>query len=247
MTPKILFLDIETTPNLGYFWGLWDQNIGLNQLVEATRVLSVAWKWRDEKQVHFQRRYPELIDAIWRALEEADWVVHYNGTSFDIPHLNREFQALGLSPPAPYKQIDLLTAVRKQFKFPSNKLEYISQALSLEGKIKHEGFGLWLKCMEDDPAAWKRMQKYNKRDVTLLEELYNEILPWIPNHPNGNLYTGFSATPDGCPRCGSFERTKRGFSYTSVSKFQQYQCSDCLGYYRDTHRYDHTDMTGAAL
>ena len=27
---KCLVLDIETAPNLGYIWGLWDQNIGIN-------------------------------------------------------------------------------------------------------------------------------------------------------------------------------------------------------------------------
>jgi uncharacterized protein YprB with RNaseH-like and TPR domain len=98
-----------------------------------------------------------------------------------VPHLNREFVLAGLEPPAPYQQIDLLTAVRKQFKFPSNKLEYVLTTLGLAGKKKHEGHELWIKCMANDPKAWRTMTAYNKRDVRALEDLYYRIKPWIPN------------------------------------------------------------------
>ena len=38
--PRLLVLDIETFPNLGYHWGLWQQNIGaMDQLVQPGRML----------------------------------------------------------------------------------------------------------------------------------------------------------------------------------------------------------------
>ena len=36
------------------------------------------------------------------------------------------------------------------------------------------------------------MEKYNRQDVTLLEELYAVLQPWIPNHPHRGLYDGHS-------------------------------------------------------
>lgn len=33
-SPKILILDIETSPILGYVWSLWENNLALNQVKE---------------------------------------------------------------------------------------------------------------------------------------------------------------------------------------------------------------------
>jgi hypothetical protein len=35
--PKVLLFDIETTPLVTYTWGLWDQTIGLNQVLDGTK------------------------------------------------------------------------------------------------------------------------------------------------------------------------------------------------------------------
>src|SRR6185503_1772817 len=96
------------------------------------------------------------------------------------------------------KQIDLKLAVAKRFKFTSNKLQFVSEVLGLEGKEEHEGFPLWSKVMAGDTDAQRRMESYNKRDVELLTEVYEVLLPWIPGHPHRSLYSGLG----GCPDCG---------------------------------------------
>ena len=75
-------------------------------------------------------------------LSEADVVVHYNGDKFDLPHLNREFVESGLGPPAPYASIDLLKTVKRKFRFPSNKLDYVVQKLRLGAKVSTGGYDL---------------------------------------------------------------------------------------------------------
>lgn len=50
---KILLLDIETSPNVAHVWGLWQQNVGTNQLLEASEVMCWAAKWYGEKDVAF--------------------------------------------------------------------------------------------------------------------------------------------------------------------------------------------------
>jgi hypothetical protein len=160
-------------------------------------------------------------------LDEADVVMHYYGSRFDIPTLNKEFVMHGMTPPAPYKEIDLLNTVKNKFKFTSNKLDYVCQKLGL-GKKHDTDFQLWVDCMNKDPKAWKIMERYNRQDVLLLEKLYDRLRPWIKGHANHSLYEAALV----CPNCASASITKRGFHYTSTSKYQRYNCRGCGNWFR---------------
>lgn len=224
---KILLLDIESSPNTAHVWGLWQQNVSLNQLMESSYVLCYAAKWLGEKEMFFdsvhQSKPKKMLKGIHGLLNDADAVIHYNGSKFDIPTLNKEFLLHSFNPPSPYRQIDLLRTVRSNFRFPSNKLDYVAQRLGLGKKQEHEGHELWVKCMNGDKDAWKRMEKYNIQDVVLLENLYNSLLPWIKSHPNHNLFQ------DGhvCPTCASTALQKRGTSISGTGTYQRYQCKGC--------------------
>jgi len=224
---KILLLDIETSPNSVHVWGLWQQNVSINQIMESSRVLCWSAKWLGEKPIFFdsvnKSKEKDMLKKIHALISEADAVVHYNGTRFDMPTLNKEFLLNGMTPPSPYKQIDLLRTMKSQFRFPSNKLDYVAQRLGLGAKTKHSGHELWVKCMNNDVASWKVMEKYNKQDVVLLEKVYEKILPWIKQHPNMNMYTeGYV-----CPTCSSSKIQRRGTNTTNAGVYQRYQCTDC--------------------
>ena len=225
---KILLLDIETSPLTAYTWGLWNQNIPIKAIVDSGSVLCWSSKWLGESKIMFQSIYKsgkdKMLSNIHQLLDEADCVVHYNGSRFDIPTLNKEFIEANMPPPAPYSQVDLLKVARKQFRFPSNKLDYVGKALNVGGKLEHEGYDLWIKCMANDKAAWKRMEEYNKQDVLLLEKVYNRMLPWIEGHPNHGIIDNKAYC---CPKCGHDTVIRRGFSYTLSGKYQRYQCKGC--------------------
>ena len=224
---KILLLDIETSPNSAYVWGLYDQNIGINQMIDSSQVLCYCAKWLGEKEVVFDSIHKsnrkKMLKGIHGLINDADGVVTYNGNKFDLPILNKEFLLHGLNPPSPSKKIDLLRTVRSNFRFTSNKLDYVSQQLGLGKKVEHEGFELWLKCMDKDNAAWGRMEKYNIQDVILLEKLYYKLLPWIKSLPNRNLNTDNQV----CPSCGGKHLHKRGLTTTITASYQRYQCKGC--------------------
>lgn len=239
LVPKIrtLVLDLETRPNLAYTWGLWDQRIGLNQLVESGSVICWAAKFVGEKKVHFSSirdGHDVMMARIYELVNEADAVVHFNGKRFDMPHLRTEWCRLDLSPPSPYHEIDLYQVAKQQFRFTSNKLEYIAQELLGEGKVQNGGFQLWVDCLANDDKAWKLMRKYNEADVTLTERLYERLKPWIKNMPNPALYGTAEEGEHTCPACGSAEVKKEGFAYTSTRKYQRYTCYDCGKWSRDT-------------
>ena len=107
----------------------------------------------------------------------------------------------------------------------SNKLDMLGQLLGLGRKVPHEGFELWRKCMKGDLKAWAKMVKYCKGDVRLLEKVYLRLLPYMGQHPNYGTYTD-TDKPE-CPKCGSTKLQRRGFAYTSVSKFQRFRCNKC--------------------
>jgi len=226
---KKLLIDIELAPNLATVWGIWNQNIGINQLHDTARILCFAAKWHGEEEVFFMSEYADgrkkMLSAIYQLLEEADSVIHYNGRKFDIPHLNREFLEENWMPPDPYHQIDLLQTVKKKFRFVSNKLDHISQELGIGSKIEHEGHQLWLDCMAGDPKAWEKMETYNIQDVWLVEELYDRILPWISDHPNHALYV--EGDDMVCPNCGGTHINKKGVEHTKTFSYQRYRCVDC--------------------
>jgi DNA polymerase elongation subunit (family B) len=151
---KILLLDIETSPNSAYVWGLYDQNIGINQMIESSQVLCYCAKWLGDKEVVFDSIHKssrkKMLKGIHGLINEADGLVTYNGNKFDLPILNKEFLLHNLNPPSPSKKIDLLRTVRSNFRFTSNKLDYVSQQLGLGKKVEHEGFEFHLNDASKD-------------------------------------------------------------------------------------------------
>jgi DNA polymerase elongation subunit (family B) len=234
---KLLLVDIETAPNIAHVWGLWDQSVSLSQLMASGYVMCWSAKWLGNDEVFFsslnEARPKKMLAKIHDLLCEADAVVSWNGASFDIPHLNREFLEHDMTPPSPYAQIDLFLVAKKQFKFISNKLEYVAKHLGIGEKIKNEGHGLWVKCLNGDKAAWEKMKLYNMTDTTLLEGLYNKFQPWIPNHPHTGLRDDL---PNGCPNCGSERLQARGWAFTRQGKYRRFQCRSCGAWTRSGKR-----------
>ena len=172
-----------------------------------------------------------MLQSIYSLIDEADVVVHFNGTKFYIPTLNKEFVLMGWPPPSPILEVDLYLAVKKRFKFHSNKLSYIAGQLGLGDKVEHKGMDLWRDCMAGDKKAWELMKRYNKQDVALLHGLYEIIKPWLPRHPNFNVYDDVEKPR--CPICGSTHIQKRGKIHTRSQAYQRYYCNDCNGWSRE--------------
>lgn len=241
---RVLTLDIETQAALAYTWGIHKANIGINQIVQAPKVICLAYKWLDEKKAQFLRADdPEFAEKVHALLSEADYVVHFNGASFDIPHLQREILLAGLTPPKPFKQIDLLRVVRHQFKFISNKLDHVVQQLGLGAKVSHAGFDLWVRCASGEEKAWKEMERYNLGDIAITEALYVRLLPWIPMAAHIGQFIGQERC---CASCGSTELEDKGTTYANVTSYKLFQCAECGAWARGTEKLAGTPKTRQA-
>jgi uncharacterized protein YprB with RNaseH-like and TPR domain len=237
--PRILFIDIETSPILGYVWSLWKQNVGLNQIHSEWCILSFCAKWLGDDRVIYhdnsrQRNKEDdrrLVKRLWRVLDRADIVVAQNGVKFDVKKIQARFILLGMPPPSPFRVVDTMLEARKHFGFTSNKLEWMTDKLCTVHKkkkhAKYPGFELWRECLNGNPDAWAEMREYNIEDVTSLEELYLRMRPWMTGHPNVGNYNRKPGSGPACPHCGSNHVIRKGLRYTQVGQYPRYHCQSC--------------------
>lgn len=233
---RILLYDLETSPNLAYVWGKYEQDV--LSFKNESEILSVAWKWLDEKKVNVVTRADfkdktdrSICEVIWNLLDEADIVVGHNSIEFDNKKANARFAAHQMPPPSGYLNVDTRRVAKSVFKFNSNKLDDLCKHLNIGSKAKTGGFSLWLECMAGSKKAFKTMGEYNKQDVVLLEKIYLYFLPWINNHPNVAL---INLRPKACTRCGSDSFKSKGVRYTKTRIYRTYRCNDCHGVFSDT-------------
>lgn len=251
---KTLLIDVETYPHLVWVWDVWDQNVAPSQIERRGGILCFASKWLGRRGTEFRSIKKDgraaMIRRIHALLNEADAVISYNGQRFDIPRLEQEFFLAKMKPPAPFAHIDLYKTA-KRFKLPHSKFETLLNVTGHGGKVEHEGFRLWRKCMggpwypgieRTAPStyerAWRTMERYNKTDTEKMEPLYRDMLPWIKNHPNVNLYAGrrFDRERPRCPTCGGTRVNVSKYKVAKTRRYTQWQCqnSKCGQYFSDT-------------
>jgi len=237
---KVLIWDIETAPNIGYTWGKYDQNV--IEFIQPWYTMCFSYQWVGQKKVHVvaQPDFPEyyaenpncdlkVAEACWEVMDEADVAVAHNGNKFDIKKMNTRYAVHKLGPHSDVRPVDTLQVARRAFAFNSNKLDDLGAEFDIGRKIKHEGFSLWTKCMAGDMAAWARMKKYAKQDAALLHDLYHELLPWMPTHPNLSTIGGESGA---CPKCQAPSPgwIARGNRVARTYSYKQWQCKMCGSY-----------------
>lgn len=242
---KVLLFDIENTPNLAYTWGKYQQDV--NRFAKEWWMLCFGYKWLDEKATHVlalpdfpgyakdKSNDRALVQELRDLIDEADVVVAHNGDRFDMPKAKARWLIHGIDPPSPVKQIDTLKIARLHFMFNSNSLGDLGETLGLGGKGDTGGFDTWLECMAGDPVAWRRMIKYCRQDVRLLEKVYLRMLPYIERHPNLALISG---RPEACPKCGVVGRMikrhgpdkRTHYKFNNVTANASFQCTACRSY-----------------
>jgi len=229
MKPRILLYDIETRPNLAYVWGKYEQNVLAYK--EEWSILSVAWKWLGEKEVNYLGREKSLnsdkkvTKKIHSLFNQADIVIAHNGDRFDQRKSRARMIANLLPPTKTLTTIDTLKVAKAHFAFNGNGLNDLAEHLGLGKKVKVPGFDLWEGCMRGDAKSWKLMERYNKRDVVLLERVYKRFRPWIVNHPHlGRLLRVASVS---CPACGNSRPVKWGIRICTSQVRQRWCCNSC--------------------
>lgn len=233
--PKILVFDIETAPITAYTWGIYDQNIGLNQIKTDWHLLSWGAKWLGEPKVMYMDNSQsrdvtndkKLILGLWKLLDEADIVIAQNGDKFDIKKFNARAIIHGLKPPSPYKSTDTYKESKKVAGFTSHSLEYMTSKINKKyHKLKHPkypGMELWTEILKGNQDAWKEMKTYCIQDVLATDELFRTIQGWIKTQ---NLASYFDDDQIRC-HCGSTNLRFKGYVRSDTGKFKRWTCKTC--------------------
>jgi len=240
--PKVLVFDIETSPLSAYIWqhSVWGANVSEDKVISEWFMLTWSAKWLFSNEVMSDRltgkeakkeNDSRIVSGLWNLLDEADIIIAHNGDRFDVPNMNTRFIVNNLPPTSPYQTIDTLRVARKQFGFTHNNLNALARVFGFDVKLDTD-FDLWKRCIDGDDEALAYMEGYNKGDVTLLENVYLKIRPWIKSHPNLGLYIEDESSR--CSACASTELTwlTDKYWYTQVSKFPIFKCESCGGYGR---------------
>lgn len=170
------------------------------------------------------RAEKRLLKDISKVMLEADvWLGHY-ACWYDVPFLNTRllYHRLPILPPN-HALIDTWKISRNRLKLRNNRLVTISgflKTLDEKNSIKPEE---WIRALGGHRPSMNYIVEHNRRDVLVLEEVYNLLRPLILDHPNKNLIDG----KGGCGVCGSKKLQKRGYHLTRTRKYQRLQCQDC--------------------
>lgn len=239
---RILFWDIETAPMIAAVWGLYNQNIQHESILQDWYMICAAWEFLDGGGIHTTsllddpKRFADdvaddehVVRAMHNVLSNADVLVAHNGDNFDLKKFNARALDHGLPPLPPIATVDTLKVARQNFKISSNRLDYLGTFLGVGNKISTPK-GLWIRSLRGDPKAIEEMVVYNKGDIDLLKAVYFKLLPYMRTHPNRNLFTN-EGSDHVCPKCGSGNLTKQGTRIaTRLGTRQQWQCGDCGGW-----------------
>lgn len=236
MKRKRLYFDLESSPNIGLFWSSgYKQNIDYQNIIKERAIICICYKWEDEKQVHSlswdkNQSDKKLLQEFIKVANQADELVGHNGDKFDLPWVRTRclYHRIELFPK--YVTIDTLKLSRRQFRFNSNRLDYIASFLGIGKKIKTD-FNLWKDIVLNKcEKSMAKMIDYCKQDVKLLEQVHKELR--LHDTPKTHYGVVLSNDKRLCPECASNNVIISKTRITAGGTKQiQYKCNDCGKYH----------------
>lgn len=209
---KRLFFDIETSPNIGWFWrATWKTAIKPHQIREERKVICISYKWEGEDKVHnlkwdSKKGDKQMLKDFSKIMFQADEVIAHNSDRFDIPWLRTRCLYFGIPFPTYVKSLDTLKKVKSMFNFQSNRLDYIANFLGFGHKIDISP-KVWEQVVfvptdhKEYKDAMAEMLEYCDYDVVLLEDVFKRIESYIKPSTHVGVHEGKAKYT--CPCCGS--------------------------------------------
>ena len=230
---KILAFDLETSSldaNRGHIICAAARWVGHREFY-TWRIDETTGYGKTPRSFHDDR---EILKGLIPLLEEADAVLAYYGSGFDVPYVNTRAIIGGMPPPVPFTVIDPWKTARSQLKLARNSMDSVASAVGSKFSKTHLPWEEWQSAHYGDKSAIDKLLKYNVNDVKVLEEVYYGLRPLMRNHPYiGTPVAGVASTR--CPSCGSNHTKFHGTRRTRCFEVSRRRCVACGSAY-ETHR-----------
>ncbi len=270
MGKKIIW-DIENVPMILADFSLYRQGMhNYDNVLQESFMICVCWKELGKGKIHSvsllddPKRFKadptddyHVVKTIRDLFDDdIDLLIGHNIINFDWKILNTRMISHGLDPLPKPRMADTLRMARREFKFPSNKLDSIAKYLGEGAKIITPK-GLWIDTLMGKRKAVKDMVDYCKGDINISETIYLRLRPYDRLHPNLSVKDGL--IKDGeipttkdlyCPKCGEKGKLiKQGIATLNSGRYQKYQCraDKCRGWSRGRRNMDSKASTGVAV
>ena len=203
-------------------------NLSYESIIKERAIICICYKWegRRVESLTWDKNQcdKKMLEQFVDVLHESDEAVAHYGDQFDIRWI-RGRAIFHRIPMSPYiVTVDTCKLARRVAYFNSNRLDYLAQFLGFKGKIKTE-FQMWKDILLDkDPVALAKMVRYCKRDVNVLEKVYEVLNPYVKSK------TSVTTDRNCCPECGGPMTQSKQRVLASGARQTQLQCKKCGKY-----------------
>jgi hypothetical protein len=241
---RILILDVERLDGITqqHWWDRGDlkhRYIHYDTVIRNPRTTIVCATWYDRPEVIRLAEWDKggrkaFLREVYELLRQADIVVGHYIDGADIPWLKSDLHIeAGMPPLPPFKTIDTLKVLRKEFKSgaPFKGLDAFCQIVGIPSKTdRYDRDAMERAVTEKSVEDRQRLVDYCAGDVVATQGLYDWLRPHIKNHPA--LFYDGTDNLTACHRCGheTHPITKRYIA--NVLTYSMRKCSACGGYSR---------------
>jgi hypothetical protein len=241
---RILILDVERLDGITqqHWWDRGDlknRYVHYETVIRQPRTTIVCAKWYDRPEIirlaewdkGGRRRFLSRVHAMIR---QADIIVGHNVDGADIPWLLGDLHIeAGLPPLPPFKTVDTLKVLRKQFKSgaPFKGLDAFCQIIGAPAKTdRYDRLAMERAATEKSIEDRERLTDYCAGDVIATQGLYDWCRPHIKNHPA--LFVDGKDKLTVCNRCGHPTEPTAKRYVANIMTYSMRKCVSCQAYSR---------------
>lgn len=241
---KVLILDVERLPGISrQFW--WDRGdlksryIHYETVERLPRTTIACAKWYEKPELIQLAEWDKggrkrFLRNVHQLMSQADIIVGHNLDNADVPWLAGDlYIEAGLPPLPPFKTVDTLKVLRRQFKSgaPFKSLDAMCQILGIPAKTdRYDREAMERAVNEKSVEDRERLVAYCCGDVVASQALYDYLRPFISNHPT--LFIDGKDNLTTCHRCGGDTEPIPRRYVASVLTYSMRRCVRCGGHSR---------------
>jgi len=241
---RILILDVERLDgiSLQHWWdrgALKNRYIHYESVVRQPRTTIVCAKWYDQPDVIRLAEWDKggrkaFLKRVHALVSQADIIVGHNVDNADVPWIKGDLHIeAGLPPLPPFKTIDTLKVIRREFKSgaPFKGLDAFCKIVGIEAKSDaYDARRMERAVTEKSAEDRERLVEYCAGDVIATQGLLDWLRPHIKSHPA--LFVDGKDKLTVCNRCGhDTEPTERRY-IANVLSYAMRKCPNCKAYSR---------------